>query len=150
MIATILNNLRCKRQPYLDCVLGTSLTIGSIKKQRWKARTVFTFMLLLSATAVMFLAATWTLFPAAKPPKPTNPFDLGTQTCSRPPTRREWRSLTTREKNDYISAAMCLYTTRSQLKGEGSLLDHLTLVHIMQDCRCNSSYFLLPRSSKSY
>ncbi|KAK8097638.1 Tyrosinase [Apiospora kogelbergensis] len=55
------------------------------------------------------------------------------QICSRPRTRREWRSLTTGEKKDYMSAAMCLYTKPSQLNGEGSLLDDLTWVHIMQD-----------------
>lgn len=113
-------------------------------KQRWKARTVFTSMLLLSAIAVLFLGATWILFAAEIPSTTTNSFDLETQTCSRPPTRREWRSLTRREKNDYISAVTCLYTTPSQLKGQGSLLDDLTWVHIGQDGRYTNVPFLSP------
>jgi hypothetical protein len=43
--------------------------------------------------------------------------------CLDPVTRKEWRSLSTDEKQDYISAVQCLTTKQSKLsKGEGDTL----------------------------
>ena len=50
--------------------------------------------------------------------------------CTDPPTRREWRSLWPHEKKDYIEAVQCLYNTPSKYFGAGSLLDDFVYVHM--------------------
>lgn len=41
-------------------------------------------------------------------------------TCIEPPFRREWRSLSRREKTDYLDAVSCLFSTPSRLSNNVS------------------------------
>lgn len=53
-----------------------------------------------------------------------------TTSCLRPQVRREWRSLGKEEKEEYISAAKCLYNVSSQVVSEGSVQDDFAWIHI--------------------
>ena len=49
--------------------------------------------------------------------------------CQKVSTRREWRTLSGREKQDYISAVQCFTATPSGLRQEGTLYDDFSSVH---------------------
>ena len=49
--------------------------------------------------------------------------------CVEPAVRREWRSLSSSEKQDYISAVQCLRSTPSRLNASQSLYDDFPYVH---------------------
>ncbi|KAI1363131.1 hypothetical protein F5Y08DRAFT_310297 [Xylaria arbuscula] len=61
-------------------------------------------------------------------PKPTALSAM--HSCVEPSTRREWRGLTKYEREEYLSAVKCLYSTKSELVGAGSVVDDFTWVHI--------------------
>ncbi|KAI8624523.1 hypothetical protein F5Y19DRAFT_453990 [Xylariaceae sp. FL1651] len=65
-------------------------------------------------------------------------------TCSKPLVRREWRSLNAHEKEEYISAAKCMYNASSQLVGEGSVQDDFTWVHLMDSGAAHEDASFLP------
>jgi hypothetical protein len=50
-------------------------------------------------------------------------------TCARPAVRREWRSLSTAEKRDYIQAVQCLTATPSRLGLNQSMYHDFPFVH---------------------
>jgi len=49
--------------------------------------------------------------------------------CVSPPIRREWRTLNTAAKREYIEAVQCLATKPSQVGGNGSLYDDFPWIH---------------------
>lgn len=49
--------------------------------------------------------------------------------CSSPSTRREWRSLSTAEKEEYLTAVGCLMAKPSILNLDGSFYDDFSFVH---------------------
>ncbi|GAW20959.1 hypothetical protein ANO14919_104720 [Xylariales sp. No.14919] len=55
---------------------------------------------------------------------------ISVHSCAEPPIRREWRSLKTHEREEYLSAVKCLYNASSELVGKGSIIDDFTWVHI--------------------
>ena len=57
-------------------------------------------------------------------------------TCSDPPTRREWRGLKYAEKRDYIQAVQCLSSTPSIIKPEGTIFDDFSWVHMWVGRQC--------------
>ncbi|KAI1273109.1 hypothetical protein F5Y07DRAFT_411916 [Xylaria sp. FL0933] len=64
--------------------------------------------------------------------------------CVEPPVRREWRSLKTHEREDYLSAVKCLYNTSSELVGKGSIIDDFTWVHVRAVKRSHEHAEFLP------
>ncbi|PQE17834.1 di-copper centre protein [Rutstroemia sp. NJR-2017a WRK4] len=50
-------------------------------------------------------------------------------TCSSPPIRREWRTLSSNAKKEYIDAVQCLTTRPSKVRNNGSLYDDFPFVH---------------------
>jgi hypothetical protein len=54
---------------------------------------------------------------------PTNP------QCFRPEIRREWRTLSRADRNEYIAAVQCLATLPSKVHNNGSLYDDFPRVH---------------------
>lgn len=50
-------------------------------------------------------------------------------TCARPAIRREWRTLSRADRNEYIAAVQCLSTKPSKLYSNGSLYDDFPRVH---------------------
>ena len=59
----------------------------------------------------------------------TNASSMRQSTCRTAPIRREWRSLSHREKNEYINAVLCLRTKASKIREEGLLYDDFPFVH---------------------
>lgn len=65
----------------------------------------------------------------------THPRDLSTRdeavvaSCTNPGQRREWRSLSTAEQEEYISAVKCLATKPSRLNLTTTLYDDFPYVH---------------------
>ncbi|KAF2634176.1 Di-copper centre-containing protein [Massarina eburnea CBS 473.64] len=51
------------------------------------------------------------------------------QKCSRPAIRREWRTMSRLNRNDYIAAVQCLSTQPSKVHTNGSLYDDFPRVH---------------------
>ncbi|KAH8881179.1 Di-copper centre-containing protein [Thozetella sp. PMI_491] len=49
--------------------------------------------------------------------------------CREPAIRREWRSLEAREREDFLSAVLCLYEKRSLFPDRGSMYDDIVFVH---------------------
>lgn len=49
--------------------------------------------------------------------------------CVRPSIRREWRTLSRADKNDYITAVQCLGTKPSKVRENGTLYDDFPRVH---------------------
>lgn len=62
-------------------------------------------------------------------------------TCRTPATRREWRTLNSVEKKDYVRAVWCLKTVPSKLGANQTLYDDFSWVHtiIGAYCECLSS-----------
>ncbi|KAI1275445.1 hypothetical protein F5Y07DRAFT_409269 [Xylaria sp. FL0933] len=67
-----------------------------------------------------------------------------TAACVNPQVRREWRSLTKDEREEYISAAKCLYNVSSKLVGEGSVQDDFTWVHVLHSGAAHEDASFLP------
>ena len=61
--------------------------------------------------------------------------------CPDPPIRREWRSLSGDEKQDYLLAVQCLRETPSRLGLNQSLYDDFPYVHIRVGGYCMTSFF---------
>ena len=59
----------------------------------------------------------------------TNESHNSAQVCQDPILRREWRSLSRSQKNDYIQAVKCLKTVPSQLQLNQTLYDDFAWVH---------------------
>lgn len=59
-----------------------------------------------------------------------------TTKCDTPLIRREWRSLDTEERHNYIQAVQCLQDLPSELAGRGSLYDDLVYVHMQIGSKC--------------
>lgn len=51
------------------------------------------------------------------------------QTCEHPPLRREWRSLTTEEKAEFVRGVKTLAQTPSQWRNNGTLYDDFSILH---------------------
>ena len=49
--------------------------------------------------------------------------------CVRPAVRREWRTLSETDKQEYITAVQCLATKPSKLRNNGTLYDDFPQVH---------------------
>jgi tyrosinase len=49
--------------------------------------------------------------------------------CVSPPIRREWRTLSTSSRNEYIAAVQCLATKPSKVRNNGSLYDDFPFIH---------------------
>ena len=49
--------------------------------------------------------------------------------CLQPTIRREWRTLSTSDKQDYIVAVQCLGTKASKIRDNGTLYDDFPWVH---------------------
>jgi tyrosinase len=60
--------------------------------------------------------------------------------CNSPAVRREWRSLSTEERQNYIQAVHCLQDLPSELVGRGSIYDDFVYVHMLIGSRCTSYY----------
>lgn len=68
--------------------------------------------------------------------------------CTNPPTRREWRSLSTSEKDKYISAVRCLLSQPSKLRADGSLYNDFPYLHSQIGSFCKSLGFLYDRCGR--
>ena len=68
-------------------------------------------------------------------------FSRSRLSCEYPPTRREWRSLSTKEKQDYIKAVQCLKTMPSLIGMDQSLYNDFPWVHMMIGDYCARSEF---------
>ncbi|KAL9077910.1 MAG: hypothetical protein Q9157_003177 [Trypethelium eluteriae] len=64
--------------------------------------------------------------------------------CQQPSTRREWRTLSEPEKNDYINAVQCLATKPSKLRNNGTLYDDFPWVHKRASTYTHKSAPFLP------
>lgn len=58
--------------------------------------------------------------------------------CINPPARQEWRSLSQSEKNNYISAVLCLKTKPSRVRSGGTLYDDFPFQHKLIGGYCKS------------
>jgi tyrosinase len=67
----------------------------------------------------------------------------GNKTCDDPPTRREWRSLSTDERRAYTDAVRCLTTRPSRQLPQDSLYDDIAYVHIDTGAECKSPFCCL-------
>jgi tyrosinase len=54
---------------------------------------------------------------------------ISESTCVSPPIRREWRTLSTAAKKEYVEAVQCLATKPSLFRDDGSLYDDFPWVH---------------------
>jgi hypothetical protein len=72
----------------------------------------------------------------------------GTEKCTNPHTRREWRTLTDEEKHNYIQSVRCLQNLPSELLGKGNFYDDLVYVHMSIGSQCSSgspNVLILPK-----
>jgi hypothetical protein len=67
--------------------------------------------------------------------------------CKNPTTRKEWRSLSGDEKNEYISAVRCLLTKPSKVRTTGVLYDDFPYVHSRIGSYCKQ-YLQFPLFNK--
>lgn len=58
-----------------------------------------------------------------------SPISTPVSSCVSPPIRREWRTLNTAAKRDYIKAVQCLATRPSQVGSNGTLHDDFPWIH---------------------
>lgn len=58
--------------------------------------------------------------------------------CTNPVVRREWRSLSTMEKDVYIGAVQCLYSLPSEINPNSTLYDDFAWTHIHHGLNCMS------------
>lgn len=63
---------------------------------------------------------------------------LSYRACRDPPVRREWRTLSKKEKHDYVDAVQCLRTTPSRLGMNQSLYDDFPWIHTLVGGYCMS------------
>lgn len=59
----------------------------------------------------------------------STPTSVSTWACVQPAIRREWRTLSELEQQDYIAAVKCLTTKPSKLRNNGTLYDDFPWVH---------------------
>lgn len=73
--------------------------------------------------------------------------DAAATFCEKPDVRREWRSLTTGQREEYLSAVTCLATKRSHLGLNQTLHDDFAYVHIWfgHDSHDGASFFAYHR-----
>ncbi|KAF2873321.1 hypothetical protein BDV95DRAFT_488915 [Massariosphaeria phaeospora] len=77
-------------------------------------------------------------------PTTAAPSTSNTQWCVHPPTRREWRSLSALEREDYISAVKCLKTRSSRVGQPHSLYDDFPWVHTFVGDNTHDTAAFLP------
>ena len=65
--------------------------------------------------------------------------------CTNPRLRREWRTLSTAEKHEYLNAVQCLYDRPSKLFDAGRSTDDFAWVHVMNSFDSMSSRDLCDR-----
>ena len=97
---------------------------------------ITTNLLSVLIVTVLFLSSivsSWVAFFKlnASPPQQqsTTVLTQSSVSCQEPPIRREWRTLTLVEKNDYIRAVRCLASKPSTLGINGTLYDDFPWVH---------------------
>lgn len=61
--------------------------------------------------------------------------EINSSPCKKPSFRREWLSLSTAEKREYIQSVTCLQTQPSQIGMNHSLYDDFPYVHNQQNCK---------------
>lgn len=59
-------------------------------------------------------------------------------TCSEPATRREWRSLSKKQKIQYIEAVQCLSSLPSELGHDNSLYNDFPYTHSLKGNSCKN------------
>ena len=62
--------------------------------------------------------------------------------CQQAPIRREWRTLTTGEQQNYVRAVRCLATKPSKLNENGTLYDDFPWVHKHTSSKSTSDFSL--------
>ena len=67
--------------------------------------------------------------------------------CLRPETRREWRMLTTPERQDYVASVRCLADKPSKLRNNGTLADDFAWIHKYLTTSSTSLAFIQERYS---
>ena len=100
-----------------------------------------TFFVSVSTLVMIFVAATFGFlhgFEQGLLSRPPQPQHQSQSRCRNPDIRREWRSLTPSEQQNYLDAAKCLEETPSSLMGQGTLYDDLVYVHMHVGslCKC--------------
>ncbi|PMD16629.1 Di-copper centre-containing protein [Hyaloscypha hepaticicola] len=95
---------------------------GLAPRKRWSHSLRLTIILMLPLSLVV-LALFWTQISENSSLSPTK------ISCTDPATRREWRSLSRREKKDYIDAVKCLATVPSRLGTNGTIYDDFPWAH---------------------
>lgn len=108
--------------------------------------TIVTIFAVVTASAAFGLIIVFLIQTSS--PKPSTPT---VHVCAEPPVRREWRSLKTYEREEYLSAVKCLYNTSSELVGKGSVIDDFTWVHVraVKKCMTDSNFFFYVCYSKA-
>ena len=112
-----------------DALLEESEQLTDRFEQRFKKRQ----SLLIFTACIVILCLIITLILALRQGKSINEqltIVYGSSDCPNPPTRREWRSLSRDEKQDYLTAVQCLREKPSRLGLNQSLYDDFPWVHI--------------------
>jgi hypothetical protein len=92
-------------------------------KKNWVSLAVY-FFICSSSLLIGFLGGT-----AFERPQQVIPGGRDGSVCESPPVRREWRSLSTQEKDDYIDSVLCLSTKPSRMGMNQSLYDDFSWTH---------------------
>jgi hypothetical protein len=75
------------------------------------------------------VATCWTLWYTNHSPVPSVDLTYPSGVCSQPTYRREWRSFSDGEKQDYIEAVKCLAKTPPKAQHNGTRFDDFPYVH---------------------
>ena len=96
-------------------------------------RTGFFSVLVITILFLSSVISTWVMLFASRQRVPLEAPRVHsngpTWVCQRPETRREWRMLTTPERQDYVTSVRCLANKPSKLRNNGTLADDFAWIH---------------------
>lgn len=123
------NTEKCDLVSIEESIQGDDLQSDRKRRRKW-IRLVFGICIGTAGLVLGFICGR--LFAPSKAtglPRYTEIGTSGDNACASPPVRREWRSLSTIEKDRYIDAVLCLTTRPSRLGMSHSLYDDFAYVH---------------------
>lgn len=104
-------------------------------RPKWK---ISLFLLLLTAAVCFALSFAYSLLPVLGIPY----FQFHSEvSCKIPSIRREWRTLNSIEKKDYIRSVWCFKTIPSRLGANQTLYDDFPLIHAIVGGYCEHYLF---------
>ena len=91
-----------------------------------------------SKIILLSLASILTILVCASVERPLG--SAHSRTCTKPPQRREWRTLAQHEQLAYLAAVICLANTPSRTERVGSIYDDFAFVHMQVGAHSESEF----------